>query len=224
MKKKKITEYENYSRDFSLSFRDLKVENEFESYLSTVSSLFNVLARFISSFLKGSERCHSLSKIHKITKDKAGFKKLSKLIENAKNSWIDDLKIRRDSTTHYVMVSAHSKYNLKENSSGKKESTVIVSIPKLPTKGKSIPVWLEDIPVTGGQRLCSERIRFNNNSEIEAHEIFDSLGRSVLRHNEKINTNFDLIDGEQYVCNIRNNLETFTCEILMNLCRKVKCV
>lgn len=221
---KEITEYGNYSIGFSLSLRDLKVENEFESYLSTVSSLFNVLARFISSLLKGSERCHSLSKIHKITKDKAGFKKLSKLIENAKNNWIDDLKIRRDSTTHYVMVSAHSKYNLRENSGGKKESTVIVGIPRLPTKGKSIPVWLEDIPVIGGQRQCSTMIKINEDSEIEAHEFFDVLGRSILRHNEKINTKFDLIDGEKYVCNIRNNLERFICEILMNLFRKVKCV
>jgi len=221
---KKSLDMKIKQESFDLSLRDLKVENEFESYLSTVASLFDVTARFISSFLKGSEQCHDLSKIHKITKDKAGFKKLSKLIENAKNSWIDDLKIRRDSTTHYIMVSAHSKYNLSENSSGKKESTIIVGIPRLPTKGKSIPIWLEDIPVIGGQRQCSTRIKINKDSEIEAHEFFDVLGRSILRHNEKINTNFDLIDGEKYVCNIRNNLETFTCEILMNLCRKVKCV
>ncbi|MBN1391336.1 MAG: hypothetical protein JW947_00875 [Sedimentisphaerales bacterium] len=55
---------------FELSLRDLKVENEFESYLSTIASLFDVIARLISSFLKGSASCHDLSIIHKITKDK----------------------------------------------------------------------------------------------------------------------------------------------------------
>ncbi|MDD5326446.1 MAG: hypothetical protein PHY02_01370 [Phycisphaerae bacterium] len=221
-KKKKFFKVNEES--FELSLRDLKVENEFESYLSTVASLFDVTARFTSSFLKGSEQCHSLSGIHKITRDKTGFKELSKLIENAENSWIDDLKTRRDSTTHYIMISAHSKYNLRENSGGKKENTVIVGIPRLPTKGKSILIWLEDIPVIGGQRQKSSRFKTNKDSEVEAHEIFDVLGRSILRYNGKINTNFDLIDGEKYICDIRNNLETFIFEILMNLCKKVKCI
>lgn len=212
------------SRGFGLSGRDLKVENEFEVFVSSVVSLSSVLARFIASFLKGSESSHSISKIESILKDKPSFKELYNVVLAANKNWLNELKTRRDSSTHYIMLSALSKYSYWQESSGEFENIVIVGIPRNPTKGKSVSMWNEDIPVIGGQRDHSWSIKIGEDIEIEAHEIFDIRGRSLFRHNGKLPNNLSLIDGETYLHDVNKYLDAFIIEVLAILSKKVKCV
>jgi len=210
------------SRGFGFARRDLKVENEFEVFISSVDSLSSVLARFIASFLKGSESCHSISKIETILKDKPGFKELYNVVLAANKNWLNELKTRRDSSTHYIMISAHSKYLYRQEPKGDLENIVKVGIPKNPIKGKSVSIWDEDIPVISGQRDWSKNIKIGEDIEIEAHEIFDIRGRSIFRHNGKLPNNQALIDGEIYLHDVKKSLDAFIIETLAILSKKVK--
>jgi len=223
-KEERELENTRYSRSSGFAKRDLKVENEFEVFISSVSSLLDVLVRFIASFLKGSESCHSISKIEKILKNKQGFKKIYNIISVANKKWLNELKVRRDSSTHYIMISAHSKYSYTQELSEEYEKTIKIGIPQYPIKGKSVSIWDEDIPVIGGHRMGSCNLKTNEENEIEEHEIFDATGRSIYRYNGRLYNEQDLIDGETYLKNIMKNLDAFIFIILRQLSKKVKCV
>ncbi|MCK4716677.1 MAG: hypothetical protein KAT54_07700, partial [Candidatus Marinimicrobia bacterium] len=153
-----------------------------------------------------------------------GFKKIYNIISVANKKWLNELKVRRDSSTHYIMISAHSKYSFTQVPNEEYEKTIIIGIPQYPIKGKSVFIWDEDIPVIGGHRECFCNIKTDEGNEIEAHEIFDAKGRSIYRHNGKLYNEQDLVDGELYLQNIKKNLDTLIFSILRQLGKKVKCV
>ena len=89
---------------FYYPLREIRIENEFEMLLYSITSTLSTLSRVIACFIKGSTQIHSHTKLPDILLKQNEFKQLHSMVARASGSWTKDLADRRDASTHYIAL------------------------------------------------------------------------------------------------------------------------
>lgn len=197
---------------FSYSSIDLRLENEFEMLLYSLTSTLSALTRVVACFLKGSTQIHSHSKLCDILLKHPGFKRSCSIVANASSSWAKGLTDRRDAATHYIALSVTSSIvHSKSDSLPIKKTVIRIGISKKPVKYVSI--WEDVLPTIGG----SSHTKISYNNKKETNELMDSKEKIIIRRESPLENPPELIDGEKYMQSLYMDFQVYIKELLHSL-------
>ena len=201
----------------SESLRDIKVENEFEMLLYSISSTLSALTRVVACFLKGSPDFHSHSRLPSLLLKHQGLNKSQSIVANACESWAKELTERRDAATHYLAVSIESSVvHSKSDSFRTKKEVKRIGLTKKPVKFVSL--WEDILPTFGGSThtgisLYDEKA----DTKQEIHELHDAQKRIIIRRESPLPRMPELIDGEKYVQGLYKHFNHYVIALLSSL-------
>jgi|SRR6056297_511860 len=209
---------ENSIITISIEHRDVRLENEFNSLIYSISSTLSALTYVISSFIKGCSTMHSHSSLVKLLSKDNKDPELSELVIKNDEDWIDELKTRRDTATHYVSLLLKSKFIRKIENNEITNTENILGIMTNPVKRNFL--LHEDIPLLDGTKHKSQIIENNGIKEIK-NQIFDINGNLVYECNSENNEDIELSNARIYIDNIYENLESYIIKVLSNLNKRL---
>ncbi len=209
---------DSMSSEFTLG--DIRLENEFEVLLYSVSSSLSALTRVVASFLPGSAEQHSHSRLERVLQETAGFERLFALVSKANSSWVNDLKDRRDAASHYVALSLKSTIVRSSSGSNAKQTITQIAIPESPQR--FVSVWEDSLPTIGGTSHVTTSIK-NAKSLVVTHELFDGVGTIVLRRDVPLQPRSKLVDGGRYVERTYDTFEDYILAVLLVLEKRFRC-
>jgi hypothetical protein len=214
----KLVEENKFKKvDFSYSIRDIRLENEFEVVLYSMTSVLSALTKVVVCFLEGSTQAHSHNRLSSILLKQQDFLQLHSLVNKAYNTWGKQLTDRRDAATHYIALSIKSSYcHSKSNNFSIEHNSLKVGITKTSTKYNSL--WEDDLPTSGG----SEHVAIKYDTNFETHELKDANGQLIVRRESTLPIKPELIDGEKYLWDLYQNLENYIVDIINWLAVKLK--
>jgi len=198
-----------------LSAADTRLDSELEALIGAARSGLDILARVVAAFIPGASQMHRYTKVQgKLEKEHPGHP-AEVLMSEARRAWVDEVRERRDSTVHYVALSAASTIEVHGTSTREISRThVVVGIPHVPTK-ESPSIWWDPASVLlGGAAHRSMTVDIPGKERLEAHGIFDRSGRLILRHNGPPPPRPDVIDGDQYACELAQRFEAHVAALL----------
>lgn len=206
----------------NIEYRDARLENEFNALLFSMSSTLSALTYVITSFIKGSHKMHSHNGLVKMFSKNSKQTTLSSLVIKNNQVWINELKTRRDTATHYISLLLKSELektiNIKEKPSmSLKESTL--GIMKDPIK-KNFKLH-QDIPLLEGAEHKSEAITHNGSTQYK-EQIFDMSGNLVYESTSESIQRVELISAVEYMNSITQSLESYIVAILKELNKKLR--
>ncbi|WP_022950904.1 hypothetical protein [Leucothrix mucor] len=209
----------------SFKYRDIRLENEFQAIIYSISSALSALTYVITSFVKGSQSLHSHTKLIKILLKTSDNSILSRLIIESGESWYDELKVRRDTGTYYVSLLLKStlEHTILDGEEFF-ETKSILSLMKYPVKKNFL--LLDDIPLLDGSEMKSKSSVINGKVELE-EQVLDINKQVVYQSNsQKIDPidpidPIELIDGISYINNICFELESYVIKVLEELNKKI---
>lgn len=213
---KKINFPNSNFKTFYISLVNIKLENEFESLLYSISGTLTALTRVIACFLEGATDFQSHSSLKKILAKYKKFSGIELIVTNARNSWAKDLTGRRDAAAHYIALSIQSsisRSNTNKSLSKKKLTKIGISKEVI----QSISVWENLLPVLGGAQQTSMFGTDDVGNKQEIHKLLDKRNRLILQIDTPLPKKPELIDGEKYVKFIYKNYLTYLNEILSTL-------
>ena len=201
---------------FNYTSRDLRIENEFEMILYSISSALSSLTRVIGSFLKGSIDIHSHSNLSRTLSKYPDFEKNNLLVIGAYNLWFKELTNRRDYATHYIALSITSSIKHSRSESNTIEKNVSrIQIPKNPSKYFSL--WEDELPTIGG----SHSIKMLGSDGTEINELKDSENTTIVRRELPLEKQPELIDGEKYIQRLNKYFLKYIENILNSFVSKI---
>jgi hypothetical protein len=204
----------------AFTLRDIRLENEFEMLLCSISSSLNALTRMVACYLKGASDLHGRSKLAAALSKQKGFKRMQVIAARASESWANEMRDRRDAATHYVALSLKSTIvRSKSGSDPTRRNVSQVGIPQEPLRYVSL--WEDDLPTLGGSFQKSS-VTETAGSKIEIHELLDSDHRIVIRRESPLPTSPKLIDGDKYVQSTYASYQKYVHSLLKSLTRKAR--
>jgi hypothetical protein len=201
----------------SYSLRDIKLENEFEAVLYSMTSVLNVLTKIVACFLEGSTQIHSHTKLPSTLLKRKDFEQLHIIVSNAANAWGRQLTERRDAATHYIALSITSTVShSKSDNVLLTNNELKIGIPKTSTKYNSL--WEDDLPTYG----ASEHVATKYDTGSEIHELNDSDGNLIVKRESHLPDKPELIDGENYIQDLYNGIKIYIKDVFTWLSIKLK--
>lgn len=202
---------DNATAGSAFSVADLRLDAELEAMLFALRGGLDVLARLVAAHVPGIEGVHSYRRLCSALEGKALSSALSPLIERAWTDWVADLTERRDAAGHYVALVVRSEVRHQTSGDGGTSSEEsFVAIPELGSRA-SISIWHSGLPLHT-QTAATAVTR--GASTIEAHGMFDDMGRLIVRRNGPLPQLPPMIDGDLYVRSAVAKLENHLCRVL----------
>lgn len=200
---------------FRFSLRDIKVENEFEALLYSISNALSALTRVIACFFENATDFHSHSKLGSRLQKLAGFEKTGQLVDQAYKSWATELTNRRDTATHYIALTATSSFKATIGTTDHNTIKTHIGITKQPIRFSSL--WQDELPTIGG----SQRISFKYENGDEIHEIKDNSDNLIVRRTAKLQDDPELINGSEYIKETYEKFSQYVVHILESLKERI---
>lgn len=202
-------------KTFNHSLRDIRLENEFETLLYSISTTLSSLVRVIACFIQNATNFHSHSKLSNLLAKHKGFEDIKSIVTDAYKLWANELTDRRDAATHNIALSVNSSIVVSKTDTVRLNKSVVrVGITKEPLKYNSL--WDDNLPVIGGANLLS---KYGDNQEI--HELLDKEERVIVRREVPLPAKPELIDGEEYVESLYKNFIEYVRMLLLSLKNRI---
>ena len=201
----------------TFALRDIRLENEFEVLLYSITSTLSTLTRVIASFLKGATQFHSHTKFPDVLLKYTNFKESLSIVQQATGSWIQDLTRRRDSATHYIALSIPSSVkHIKSGTSPVETTSSRIGLTKKPSR--YISIWDDDLPTLGGAKRYSSI----SSDGSETHELRDKYDNVILKSEVPLQSIPTLIDGEEYAKTTYTNFQDYIETLLSAVFREAQ--
>jgi len=197
---------------FTFSSRDIRLENEFEVLLYSITSALSSVARVVPCFIKNSTHFHSHSKLYDLLKKQKDFDDIQLLVSKAGDVWATELINRRDIATHYIALSLTSSVSFSKK--GKEvESKTITKIALTKKPIKYVSLWDDILPTL---KSSSHEAQFGSDGE-EIHKLLDAKNQIIVLRETPLPEKPEMIDGEKYVDTVYQNFNQYILDLLSAL-------
>ncbi len=197
---------------FTYSSRDIRLENEFEVLLYSITSALSSVARVVACFIKNSTHFHSHSKLYDLLKKQKDFEDIQLLVSEACDVWATEFIDRRDIATHYIALSITSSVSASKKGNEIESKTVTkIALTKKPIKYVSL--WDDILPTLNGS---SHEAQFGSDGE-EIHKLLDAKNQVIVLRESPLPEKPEMIDGEKYVDTVYEYFNQYILNLLSAL-------